>query len=705
MARSGDQVTPSDSEENGNSTDEEPLSEGSSAPQSPADSLPRSASKSRSGGQSNSRFNSPSKSRSKSRSNNKSPDSDDSASIDQTQWNAIIPEPSTTVPEGNNPPQRPGRGRQALVTPAHREQVSTNQMAWRLWAMRQLLGEPVGITDDELRTALVASGWDLGGALRRMNNALNEARHRHRTNAPNRSLAMQQRDRLLGAESLHHNRRLGIELLYTRLEPVVPQHQRHMLTTLTLGELLADHRFDMDEAINAFLERLLHPCQIERHQRAERRLRLLNPDPAHNLPNALHMDQRVARFMEIAGTDDFFSAYALLDQYGGDLHRAMDHWMRNGFATHPPPASSLQRSLFRTPRRPHTDIEDLWPHPRPLAGPLNNVDAADIADARLNYGQGEYEHQEGWFIRYPREEARIGINIPTRLRNDYIRGGMHTVVEVRDVERPDGSGIRDPFDYNNSEHIKHLNNQASQWIRRTLGKKTKERGAFYQHDENEWIWRWHNERHWELIEQHPELLDATTAADWQAAGVRWPMRIDPQQLTRDFNNHWTPRRQPRDTRSLDAQRRRIMDICNDFGLPFSPPHRPQDKKKKKQPKYSTSGSEGDEDESGDDNVDGTPKAPRKKPKSKPKSTPQSTPKKSAEKGKGKQKADTMSDIEEAECSDGEKSPPSTKKGGSGTSKRKRNQDDDDSDYEGPASTPSGKRGGGVRKSARKHSKD
>lgn len=95
---------------------------------------------------------------------------------------------------------------------------------------------------------------------------------RWRESAPNRSLAIQQRDRLLGADSLHHNRRLRIDLLYTRLEPVVPQHQRHMLTTLTLGELLADHRFDMDEAINVFLEPLLHPQQTQRHQRAERRL-------------------------------------------------------------------------------------------------------------------------------------------------------------------------------------------------------------------------------------------------------------------------------------------------------------------------------------------------------------------------------------------------------------------------------------------------
>lgn len=534
---------------------------------------------------------------------------------DNTQWNAIIPEASRTVPVGNIVARRSGRGRQAFSTPAS-GRVPVQQRTWRLWAMRHLLGEPVGITDDELRNVLVASGWDLGMALRRMNNVLNQARHRHRTNAPNRGLAEQQRDRLLGADSLHHNRRLGIDFLYTRLFQVVRADQSHMLTTVTLGQLLADHRFDIDEAVNAFLERLLHQEDVEHHQRMERRLRMVQP-------NQLHQDQRVARVMEIAGTDDYYAVRGLLQTHGYDMLRAMDHWMRHGLATQPIPPSELNRSLFRTPRHPHTDTEDLWPHPRPLAGPLLNIDADDLADAGASYDDPSYPNRNGWFVRYPRAEARVGINIPTRRRADYIRRGEFRVVQIDRVKRKNESRIRDPFDYNNSDHVQHLNGQATQWFRRIQGDMTKERGVFYRDDENEWIWWWHNEQLWEMVEAHPELLDANTAADWQRAGLRWPMRTNTRVLARDYNHRWTQQthlpgmngmaRQERDVRSLDAQRRRIIDVCNDFGFPYSPPH-PTLEATRKKPQCSPSSSDVESD-SGDENNDEP--QPRKKLKPAP----------------------------------------------------------------------------------------
>jgi UBA-like domain len=524
------------------------------------------------------------------------PEGSDDSDSDKTEWNEIIPEASRAVPVGNIVAQRPGRARQALSTPVvDPALVNDQQRSHRMWAMRQLLGEPVGITDAELNNALVASGWDLGTALRRMNDVFNEARRRHRQNVTGRSQAEQDRDRLLGALSLHHNRRRGISFLYTRLVQVVRADQVNMLTTLTLGQLLADHRFDVDEAVNAFLERLLHPDEIERHDRIERRLRMINP-------NQMHIDQRIARFMEITGTDDFYAARGLLRTHGFDMLRAMDHWMQTGLAAYPIPPSERNRTLFRMPRQAHGDIQNMWLHPRPLAGRLDNIDAEDLADADMDYLDMTDPVRRGWLIRYPRSEARIGINIPTRRRCNYIRLGEYTSVEVIKYKPHTGKdkGVVEPFDYNNSKHVQHLNSEASQWFRRVPGEKSKDKGVAYQEDENEWLWWWHNERLWEVIEQHPELLDATSLDDWERLGIRWPIKTDKARLTRDFNNHWGNRRPTRELRSLDAQRRRVIAICNDFGFPYSPAHPP------KNPPRPPPSDDDDEDED--------PKPPRKRAK-------------------------------------------------------------------------------------------
>lgn len=565
---------------------------------------------------------------------------------DETRWNRIIPEASRSVPIGNVVVRRPGRGRQALSTPAT-GRVTPQQQGFRIWAIRQQLGEPVGITHQEIGIALAASGWDLGTALRRMNDILNQARHRHRTNALDRRLAEQQRERLLGADSLHHNRRLGIDFLYTRLTQAMRPDQIAALNPLTLGQLLADHQFDVDEAVNAHFERERYPDQVEHYQRMERRLRMVNP-------NQLHQDQRVARFMEIAGTDDYYAARGLLTMHGFDMLRAMEHWMRYGLASQPIPPSELNRSLFRAPRRPHADTEDLWPHPRSLAGRLDDIDADDLADADADYDDLAYPNRNGWFIRYPRGEARIGINVPTRQRCDYLRRGEFTVAQMNNIERQKGSGVTEPFDYNDSEHVRRLNNAVTQWFRRVPGESMKEKGEPYQDDENEWIWWWYNERFWEVVEANPELLTATTAADWPQAGVRWPIRTDTQRLTRDYNYRWTQQihlpgmngrpRQPRDSRSLDAQRRRVTAIVDDFGFPYSPAHGPKKTGPgAKPPRYSSSGSEsedggsdvGDAGDAGDDG-DGDRPRPRKKQKLTPK-TPKTQPKKSkpTPKSKGK----------------------------------------------------------------------
>jgi hypothetical protein len=214
------------------------------------------------------------------------------------------------------------------------------------------------------------------------------------------------------------------------------------------------------------------------------------------------------------------------------------------------------------------------------------------------------------------------------------------------IPQRDEKRVNDPFDYNDSHHVSRLNAIASQWFRKTLAKKAHERGSFLQDDENEWLWWWHNERYWELIEAHPQLRNVTTASDWQRAGLRWPMRIDIGRLTRDFNHRFTQQthltgmngkpRQERASRALNARRRRVPDICNDFGHPFSQPHpvkEPENTKAEHSPSVSDDGDDGDDNE---------PKVAKPKTPKKPKPPP----KKTGKGEKGKKKANEDVDDEE-----------------------------------------------------------
>ena len=171
---------------------------------------------------------------------------------DDTNWNPIIPRSSWAVPVGNTP----YASSPAVVTPRPEGATTTlDQQTHRLAALRTMLGEPSGVTNTELRAALEGSRWDMGSALRFMNHRFNEARRLEQENQRGRDAPQLERDRLLGADSLHHNRRRAVDALYQRLISAQAQPTaRLQLTSLNVGLLLAEHRFDLDEAVGAFHE-------------------------------------------------------------------------------------------------------------------------------------------------------------------------------------------------------------------------------------------------------------------------------------------------------------------------------------------------------------------------------------------------------------------------------------------------------------------
>jgi hypothetical protein len=157
-------------------------------------------------------------------------------SSDGTNWNPIIPCTSRAVPVGNTP----YAGSPALITPCPEGSRTTpSQQNHRIASLRNLLGEPSGVTNEELRASLEGTRWDMGSALRFMNHVLNEARRRERANEPGRTAAQLKRDRLLGANSLHHNRRRALDALYERFVAAHPRAQPQ-LTALNVGVLLAE---------------------------------------------------------------------------------------------------------------------------------------------------------------------------------------------------------------------------------------------------------------------------------------------------------------------------------------------------------------------------------------------------------------------------------------------------------------------------------
>ena len=219
-----------------------------------------------------------------------------------------------------------------------------------------MLGEPSGVTNAELRAALERSRWDMGSALRFMNHRFNEARRREQENQRGRDAPQLERDRLLGADSLHHNRRRAVDALYQRLISAQAQPTaRLQLTSLNVGLLLAEHRFDLDEAVGAFHERQLHPQQLQDARRRLRSLRIPGP-------NQVHQDERVALFMTLAGIDDHYAVRILFEMHNWDMGRVMDQWMQYGVRSAPnaAPAKSSQAIHLARTILPHDDIENLW---------------------------------------------------------------------------------------------------------------------------------------------------------------------------------------------------------------------------------------------------------------------------------------------------------------------------------------------------------
>lgn len=434
-----------------------------------------------------------------------------------------------------------------------------------------LLGSIGGFSDEDIKKWLASEGWDLQVALevfRKMR--LPAARNDHENNKPNRTLERQQKDQMLTAAyySRHQNHRVSIYFLFDNINAKFPGDN---LSALRLAYLLRENDFDFDTAVEKHGERRSSAADMAEVDRAERRLNI--PAPISTKPNQANQDKRTRDFLEIAGTDDWISAKAFLKVQNWSMGAAIDAWMRSGFPRKDPSVEdSINRKGFRTPQEPHIETDSLWPAGRPLFT-MTTTDAADLADAALDYGALADPKQMAWYVSLDLEPAHPGMARPDKLEQQYISKGKGTYNELNTPVIEAGVPIKE-VNWYSTEHVKAVNKAYNQNAHRKGGVKKKIMSFPYTAGEANWIYSWHQGRVAQYQLANPGFV--------LGAGQTWKDVVDfsMSDLDRDFSANFKgnvvadfPGTHPgRDLESLKIKRGRIQNLCNDFGFKYSPAH-------------------------------------------------------------------------------------------------------------------------------------
>jgi UBA-like domain len=478
------------------------------------------------------------------------------------------------------------RNQQLLTTPlpAGRD-PSRSQINYRLNALHLRIGPWVGVNRATLKGLLQEAGWDFEEAIKLWRIHLALRITHHVTGSFGRTSEEVLEDELLSASSLHQNHRLGINRLYgilglEMLRTVPNASRRYELTSLRVALLLREANWDIGVAQDRGLEMVNNDEERRRFFRRERRLRLV----MNNNLNQLHQDERVALFMEIAGTDDYTSAEHFLRSHGWDLGVAMDDWMRHGLPMVRYDRAELRKVLFAVPLQFHTESENLWPSSRPTAQTLSGVDQADRIENRENYLEGSYNKRKGWMINQDDIHPLLGLRQPEKMRVDTIINGKFKALRYN--KRPRGEskqnakgehvrGTREIFDWCKKDHLNKLVIWRRQPPRRTTGVLKRVKAKEYCPAEDDWIHDWHKA-------QRDAMLNGESVDDYRSRGGKWPLKYDTNKLFKEYNEEFEGRTdlpgtdgEPRSKRTkagLDARRKRIKRVCDTFGLKLSPPH-------------------------------------------------------------------------------------------------------------------------------------
>ena len=369
-------------------------------------------------------------------------------------------------------------------------------------------------------------------------------------------------------------------------------------TAAVVTEALRSADWMVDTAVEQACALLTHGTMRPEFELSERRLRI-------DTRTQYNRDRRIARFLQISGTNDLASVTALLENHNYDYSQAVEFWLKNGlpYVEPQPIATETMSRRERLRARYHDGTQSWWDSDRPLSGPVTNITNDDLQDAMMDYPRTT---RAGWPIRFTGRQAMPGIEDPSQFiiegirkatgRSTRAKAGQHDLNLPGELKAYEFGGVNEagtgrkgkdnrqiqatqvPFDWDNSSHVSQLNKFRRQTFRRLEDDSFKQRiPVRYVPKELTWL-------EGQIRDQVNEVnrrRDSARARGHPQPSTRYT-RIDLKSLTERFNKEFANRTdvegsigRPRPSRNTTGIKGLIShqeSWCNEFGFKYSRPH-------------------------------------------------------------------------------------------------------------------------------------
>ncbi|KAL9618261.1 MAG: hypothetical protein Q9160_007031 [Pyrenula sp. 1 TL-2023] len=394
-------------------------------------------------------------------------------------------------------------------------------------------------------------------------------------------------------------RRDAIEVLVQRLRKA-SNRQDLTLTRYEAIGLLHINRFDIDEAVESYFNSDTGIDWIREMYQPFRRRN----------PSQRQQDLRLAKYLDITAANDWFTARELLKNLGWDLAKSLAMWQQNR-VHHVPHPDTVRRGRgkqakqgvdkgFRcdTEGKARKDEERLNERANVLRVLGEGDEGAKVLfkneeelESGLEDDDADRDYRdslEGAPVG-PRGIATIGAPSPDLLSIEFVRNGEYTrsrwssgrydfATHTEEVESParlEGSRRRGKiaFDWNDSEHIKDLNTWRNQRYCRLKGERESERVAWLP-VEQDFVRELHHQLKAQKLIADPHCFDEKRKMMITTKTKEdWVKRFNDKFAGKVVEGHISEGRRPaRSWGSIQAQRSRLQDLCEEFNFNYSEPH-------------------------------------------------------------------------------------------------------------------------------------
>lgn len=404
---------------------------------------------------------------------------------------------------------------------------------------------------------------------------------------------------MIARRSGEEERRDVTEVLVQRLQKASNCHNLTLTRYDTIG-LLHQHHFDIDEAIERYV---ISDGDIDE-------IRMMYQPFRRRNPSQRQQDLRLAEYLDITATNDWFTARELLKNLGWDLAKALAMWQQNR-VHHVPHPDSVRRGWgkqakqrvdkgFRrdTEGKVQKDVERLNEtaiDPRLVFEGGKDEKQCFKYEEELNSGPEDddddrqyQDNQEGAPVG-SRGIAKLGAPNPNLLSVEYIRNGEYKrshwssgrygfttdLDESESPARSEGSRRRGrvAFDWNDTEHIRDLNTWRNQRYCRLKGERESERVAWLP-AEQDYLRELHHQLKAQRLRADPHCFDEQRKMIITAETKKdWVKRFNDKfagKVVKGFESEGY--RPVRSWGSIQSQRSRLQDLCEEFDFNYSEPH-------------------------------------------------------------------------------------------------------------------------------------